>query len=121
MQILGGFYVLTGILVGVIGTIGGIQGRPLLGLPAGYWIGAGLATVAFGTILLTLNSLSETSRRILTVLLSTPDTKPTQCPKCGAFLTGEQRFGKCYWCSATLPSARAMTAPFPPAPQEDAP
>lgn len=104
-QILGGLYVFMGIVGGVIGTIGAIRGRPWLGLPAEYWISIGLATVAFGTILLALNSLVETSRKILTVLLSTPDTKPTECPKCGVFLTGQQRFGKCFFCSGSLPPA----------------
>ena len=103
MQGFGGLYMAAGVVLLVGGVIHGVQNRVLY--EAVYLISAGFASLVTGLVLITLGELSDTSKRILTTLLSTPGTKPTECPKCGVFLVGERRFGKCFNCGAELPEA----------------
>ena len=108
MQILGGFFLLAGVITLAGSIIYGFQTR--FWLEASYLGGIGVAALAFGLVLITLSDLLETSKKILTTLLSAPDTRPTECPKCGVFLTGERRFGKCFNCGEALAKAAADQA-----------
>ena len=108
---------LIGTIYLVIGVIG-VAVSILVGLEAGSWLiflylfSATLGVLALAAILIALGDLVDISRKTL-LLLSSHGSASVQgeeasgsaaCPKCGTVLTGQNRFEKCYWCGAKLPS-----------------
>jgi len=108
---------LIGTIYLVIGVIG-VAVSILIGLESGSWLvflylfAATLGVLALAAILIALGDLVDISRKTL-VLLSRRHDPPAEgsedvgetssCPKCNTVLTGQNRFGKCYWCGAKLP------------------
>jgi uncharacterized paraquat-inducible protein A len=104
LQVVAGIYIFVG--------IAGLAGSFIIAMQTQMWLwalyaaAASVGTLAFGLVMNTLGELSETTRQVLTVLLSDPDDKPIQCPRCSALLTGHDRVGECPRCSAKLPNPR---------------
>ena len=108
---------LIGTIYLVIGVIG-VAVSILVGLEAGSWLvflylfAATLGVLALAAILIALGDLVDISRKTLLLLSSRSSAAaqpeatsgPSACPKCGTVLTGQNRYGKCYWCAAKLPS-----------------
>ena len=108
---------LLGTIYLVIGVIG-IAVSILMGLEAGSWLvfiylfAAALGVLALAAILIALGDLVDISRKTL-LLVSNRSSASVEgeessgvsaCPQCDTVLTGQNRYGKCYWCGAKLPA-----------------